>query len=74
MVKDDLIKRIDQLLIQGQNVLSTKKSADLIPDYVDKGLLKGFRAKSLSFIKYLYGESHPYFKQFDECLKGQAYY
>ena len=74
MKKDDLIKRIDQLLIQGQNVLSTKKSAQFVADYVDKGLLTGFRAKSLSFIKYLYGESHPYFKEFDECVKGQAYY
>ena len=39
MKKDDLIKRIDQLLIQGQNVLSTKKSAQFVADYVDKGLL-----------------------------------
>lgn len=74
MTKNDLIKRIDQLLGQGQSVLSTKKFGKWSNDYVEMGLLMGFRTASLSFIKNLYGESHPYFKNFDERVKRQAYY
>lgn len=74
MNKTDLLKRIDQLIAQGRIVLSTKKYSEYSSDYVDMGQQMGFRTASLSFIKNLYGETHPYFKDFNERVKGQAYY
>lgn len=69
MIKDNLIKRIDQLLEQGQNVLSTKEYSS---DFVEMGPQIGFRAASLSFIKNVYGESHPYFKEFNEHVNSRG--
>lgn len=43
-------------------------------DYVNLGLLTGFRTASLSFIKNLYGQNHPYYLNFDERVKRAAYY
>lgn len=74
MTKQDLIKRIDQLITQGHKVLSTKKDSAWSDDYVEMGLQMGFRTASLSFIKNLYGETHPYYTDFKERVKGQAYY
>ena len=70
MKKDDLIKRIDQLLIQGQNVLSTKEHSS---DFVKMGLQMGFRTASLSFIENVYGDSHTYFNEFYEHVNGREY-
>ena len=70
MKKDDLIKRIDQLLIQGQNVLSTKEYSS---DFVKMGLQMGFRTASLSFIENVYGDSHTYFNEFYEHVNGRGY-
>lgn len=74
MNKVDLIKRIDQLIAQGRTVLSTKKYSEYSSDYVDSGLQMGFRSASLSFIKNLYGETHPFYTDFNERVKGQAHY
>jgi len=74
MNKIEILKRIDQLIEQGKVVLSTKKSSEFSGNYIDMGQQMGFRSASLSFIKNLYGETHPYFKDFNERVKGQAYY
>jgi hypothetical protein len=74
MNKTGLLKRIDQLIEQGRVVLSTKMYSDFSGDYVDIGQQIGFRTASLSFIKNLYGETHPFFKDFDERVKVDAYY
>ena len=72
MNKNDLIKRIDQLISQGKAVLSTKKHSEWSGNYVDMGLQVGFRSASLSFIKNLYGESHPFFIDFNQRVNGQS--
>jgi hypothetical protein len=74
MNKTILLKRIDLLIAQGSSVLTTKKHSEYSGNYVDMGKQMGFRAASLSFIKNLYGENHPYFKDFNERVKGQAYH
>lgn len=75
MNKADLIKRIDQLIVQGKTVLSTKKySGQFSSDYVDGGLLIGFRSAALSFIKNLYDVSHPFYTDFDKLVRSQPYY
>jgi len=74
MNKQDLISRVDKLLLQGKAVLATKKNSKYTTDYVEVGLQIGFRSASLSFIKNLYDETHPFYKEFEESVKGQAYY
>lgn len=74
MNKTELLKRVDQLLVQGKAVLATKTYSQYSGNYVDMGLQMGFRTASLSFIKNLYGEAHPYFTNFNERVKGQGYY
>jgi hypothetical protein len=74
MVKQDLIKRIDSLISQGHNVLSTKQYNDMGSGYVNLGLLNGFRTASLSFINDLYGQNHPYYLNFDKEVKRDTYY
>jgi len=74
MNKQDLIKRIDQLVSQGNVVLSTKKYSEWSGNYVDMGLQVGFRSATLSFIKNLYGELHPFYIDFNERVKGQAFH
>ena len=70
MIKDNLIKRIDQLLVQGQNVLATKEYSS---GFVEMGLQMGFRTASLSFIENVYGDSHTYFNEFYEHVNGRGY-
>jgi hypothetical protein len=74
MNKQDLIKRIDHLISQGQDVLKTKSHNEWHGNLVNLGLQTGFRTASLSFIKNLYGENHPYYIDFAERVKGEGYY
>ncbi len=40
------------------------------PDWVDSGMMKGFRAASLSFIERVYGEKHSHFTEFSGNTNG----
>ncbi len=73
MNKKELLQRIDHLIEKGEAVLRTKKNADYTGTIVNMGLQTGFRAASLSFIKILYGESHPFYNDFNEKVKGKGY-
>ena len=73
MNKTDLLKRIDYFLEQGSIVL-TKCYIAFGIKIVDIGLQSGFRTASLSFIKNLYGENHPYYTNFNELVKGERYH
>ena len=71
MNKKVLIDRIDHLLDQGNKVLGTKQHGEMYGDYVNSGLQMGFKSASLSFISNLYGENHPYYKDFNERVKDE---
>lgn len=73
MKKGDLLNRIDQLIKKGQSVHQTKRSSEFGINYVNRWFQIGFRTASLSFIKNLYDENHPFFRDFNERVKGQAY-
>lgn len=73
MNKSDLIKRIDYLISLGEGVLKTERYIDYDGNYVDSGKQMGFRVASLSYIKNLCGEFHPYYKDFDSKIKGYTY-
>lgn len=68
-MKDRLIQRIEQLIIQGNQVLATKKSSQGFGDFVDTGKMKGFRSALLSFIERLYGKGHTFYNEADNALK-----
>ena len=64
----DLLKRIDELLDHGQQVLSTRYSEGTrFPVvHVKDAPMTGFRSASLSFIERVFGRDHPHFQQFTE--------
>lgn len=70
MNKEYLTGRVEHLIGQGQQVLATRQYSEFSGNYVDTGLQMGFRSASLSFIKNLYEEQHPYFEDFKERVKG----
>ena len=72
MNKLDLTKRVDYLISQGNTVLSTKRYIQHSGSFVNSGQQLGFRTASLSFIKNLYGESHPYYKDFNKNVQDNA--
>lgn len=70
MKVDDLVKRVDQLITMGQEVLATRRHMDWGGDFIDSGLMGGFRSASLSFIERIYGSNHPHFSEVKEGAEG----
>ncbi len=74
MKLDDLIKRSNELIMIGESVLSTSKTQHSqmfgTRTYVDTDSGIAFRAASLNFIKTIYDEENPYYKEFEEHSKG----
>lgn len=67
MALSDLVNRVDELLAQGQQVISTNYSGGHSGTrYVNQAEMAGFRSAVLSFIERVYGASHPHFTQFQE--------
>ncbi len=66
MKLDDLVRRAEELIQTGMNVLSTRRS-DSSFGYptVETSSFEGFRAGTLSFFKLCYGTDHPYFEKFN---------
>ena len=65
MVIQDFIERANELIKKADMVLASRRTTDF-GEYVDSGLYYEFRSSSLSFFTALYGESHPYYKEFDK--------
>ncbi len=62
-------ERINSLIALADKTLATTKypvGIGIIK--VDKELFNELRTASLSFIKNLYGDNHPYFKDFDKYI------
>lgn len=66
MRADLLIKRVDELLNQGQLVLSTDHTSRFGGNCVDSASMSGFRSAVLSFIDRIYGQQHPHYIQFSK--------
>lgn len=69
-MKEKLIQRVDQIISQGEEVLSTRTSSKGFGDYVDSGKMKGFRSALLSFIERLYGKEHTFYSEVSKELNG----
>ena len=65
MKLEDFLQRTDELILQANKVLDTKKGSRL-ESLVDSGVFRGLRASCLSFLKNLFGEDHPFFTEFNE--------
>ena len=66
MKTSDLIRRIDELVANGNEVLKTRYgNPGGTFEYVKSGEMKGFRAASLSFIQSVYNTQHPHYTEFD---------
>ena len=67
MKKEDLLRRIDELIEQAKAVLGSRYTAQMTGNYyVNSGSMAGFRSASLSFLKLIFGESHPYYLEFEK--------
>lgn len=73
MEKSQIITRIDFVIQKGQEGLSHLVSSDRGP-YVPRIYYAGFRSAGLALIVSIYGEDHPYFKEFNKIVENlQAY-
>jgi hypothetical protein len=64
---DDLVRRADELLQEGQKVLASAQSGDF-GAWVNNGLMAGYRSACLSFIEMVYGTSHSHYKHFEKIV------
>ncbi len=66
MKLDDLVKRIDEVIAMGREVLKTRyMEGQRYPvAHVRDAPMSGFRTAALSFIERVYGRGHPHFEQF----------
>ncbi|MDA9554920.1 hypothetical protein N9R54_01680 [Pelobium sp.] len=70
---DEYKNRINQLITLGDQTLSTKRISDF-STFVDSGLFASFRSASLSFLKSLYGEEHPFYDDFNNRCRQSYFY
>jgi len=67
-----IIERVEQLIQQGNSVLSTQKKNGVF-DFVDFGEMKGFRSAVLSFIERIYGKNHTYYNEFNSVVSSESH-
>ena len=61
-------ERVDSLLDLANRTNATTTHGSMGSGYVNNELFHELRASSLSFIKTVYGEDHPYYKDFDRLV------
>lgn len=69
MKTDILLQRVEHLIQQGLATVATRHNTPSYTGIVNEELQTGFRAACLSFIKSLYGEDHPLYKEFKTALQ-----
>jgi len=62
MMTEDILKRVDELINIGNDVLSTETDDGLGGYHVNHGKYIGFRSASLSFLERTFGTDHSYCK------------
>jgi HEPN domain-containing protein len=68
----DIVKRADELIGMGQQVLTTRRRSEY-SDAVDAAPMKAFRVAVLSFIDRVYGRAHPHFSEFHGCTDNNYF-
>ena len=70
---EDLIKRIDQLIRNADEVIQTGESGDL-GSYVNEELFHAFRSASLSFLSMTFGKDHTHYDEFNSQVERPTLY
>jgi hypothetical protein len=70
METDHFIKESERLISLGNNVLKTEFVDAHHTVWVSAELFGEFRSSSLSYLRKVFGESHPYYREFNEKLAG----
>jgi hypothetical protein len=71
MELDNLVRRIDQLLSIGHQVLNTRHMDEYgESEWIDAAKMIGFRSAGLSFIERVYGTKHPHYIEFNDSVNG----
>jgi hypothetical protein len=71
MKLSDIITKTERLIKDGTKVLLTEKAWESGDgSSVDYPMFNAFRTSSLSFVLKIYGDTHPYYKQFDRSVAG----
>jgi len=72
MMTEKILKRIDELINLGNEVLSTKTPGYHGTSYnLDAGRFRAFRSASLSFLERIFGTNQTYYKEFIGNVIGQ---
>lgn len=75
MKNEELIKRIDHIIGLANNCLSVLKYDDMLSSgYASSSDMNSFKPMALSFISNLFGENHPYFKEFKDNVNDSYEY
>jgi len=74
MTTFQLLERIDFLILQGQQSLTTQYQGATGNHYVNTGKFFGFRSASLSFISRVLGENDLYYREFNNVCKDHFYH
>lgn len=69
MKTSDLLRRVDELIAQGDKTLQTRRQGGIV-EAVDDGMMHGFRSAALSFIDRVYTSTHPHFILFSKAVQG----
>ena len=70
MMNEDILKRFDELMGLGNQVLATITPATpSVSACVDRGIFRGFRSASLSFLERIFGANQTYYKEFIENVE-----
>ena len=64
--------RVNELIQLAEQVLATKKTSG-IGSFVSPELFHEFRSSTLSFFKNVFGEDHPFYKEFNENVNNGPY-
>lgn len=72
LTTDNLIKRIDELIALGQEVLSTRYVDNFHRVFVDFGKHAGFRSSGLSFLSKTVGKKHIYYSEFNDVTNANG--
>src|SRR5438045_3190710 len=72
--KDQLLKRIDALIETGTDACKDAFPIGRSREGVSPQLAGKFRSGGLSFLKTVFGEQHPFFKEFDKLSGNNKAY
>lgn len=66
---EDIRIRINELISLAGQVLATRRESQYLGPYVSAESFNEFRSASLSFLRNTFGDSHPFYNEFDKKIQ-----